>query len=611
MVYGVLILIWIAIGSKYRSPKLNKNKYLMVNAILLCLAVAKNLIWPMDANVYAIFSFSILWSIAQAIGCWAVLAWQHQMKSRLFWTTLFVMLVSSYSRQTAIFLPALILYTYCLIMAARTQSHVQRDAIYIKPSQLYWMMLILGFVFAGSITGVLAYYREELNNWHPFSEAEEYQSTGFSSYTKLGSRNLHSSDKLVMRYFAPSARYYLRGKALNYYENSQWLITDEQSTAIQGVWETAKVYHFSIRETSDETLPELHKIIRWEDSLSVIFAPLGCKKVTLIGQRGPIYVNQEQALWGPLYLSSSILLEVDSKSGLQKLDDPARYLQIPEKIKQQLDRFNHTIGGMQQPPEEQVKTLCKYLRENYQYSTKVRLNADIDPILDFLTHQKAGHCELFASAFVMLARARGIASRYVIGYYAHEWNSVGNFLSVRECDAHAWAEVFFPNAGWKTIEPTPGAALQETLDGYRGFKWFWLDAMQEQIRDLWEQMLNFIEQHILFWITSLLALLAFAICAIFAKSRSKHHPKTSRKIHGISPQMRELVDHFVKITQVEPRKPAETMREWIIRISPSLSPNLAEYAQALVQEVEKTLYQESPISPHSFQEFKKKWHKIR
>ena len=60
----------------------------------------------------------------------------------------------------------------------------------------------------------------------------------------------------------------------------------------------------------------------------------------------------------------------------------------------------------------------------------------------------------------MLCRSRGIPCRYVTGYYAHEFNSVGDFLTVRDCDAHAWTEVHLPGKGWTTFDPTPLAPLQ-------------------------------------------------------------------------------------------------------------------------------------------------------
>jgi transglutaminase-like putative cysteine protease len=69
----------------------------------------------------------------------------------------------------------------------------------------------------------------------------------------------------------------------------------------------------------------------------------------------------------------------------------------------------------------------------------------------------AGHCEYFATAMVILARAAGIPARYVTGYLQGERNRFSRRFVVRQSDAHAWAEVYFPGAGWVTFDATPAA----------------------------------------------------------------------------------------------------------------------------------------------------------
>jgi hypothetical protein len=93
---------------------------------------------------------------------------------------------------------------------------------------------------------------------------------------------------------------------------------------------------------------------------------------------------------------------------------------------------------------------------------------DLDPIEDFLFHNKRGHCEYFASAMVLLCQSVGIRARLVSGYYAGEFNPVGGFYQFRRKDAHAWVEVHLPEHGWITLDPTPpsdagAAADRDTL----------------------------------------------------------------------------------------------------------------------------------------------------
>lgn len=76
------------------------------------------------------------------------------------------------------------------------------------------------------------------------------------------------------------------------------------------------------------------------------------------------------------------------------------------------------------------------------------------PVDEFLFDTKRGFCEHYASAFVYLMRAAGIPARVVLGYQGGEINTVGNYLIVRQADAHAWAEVWLEGEGWVRTDPT-------------------------------------------------------------------------------------------------------------------------------------------------------------
>ena len=58
------------------------------------------------------------------------------------------------------------------------------------------------------------------------------------------------------------------------------------------------------------------------------------------------------------------------------------------------------------------------------------------------------------------AAAAGIPARYVTGFLPGEYNDVGGDYIVRESDAHAWVEVYFPDYGWITFDPTPPGNAQ-------------------------------------------------------------------------------------------------------------------------------------------------------
>lgn len=105
-------------------------------------------------------------------------------------------------------------------------------------------------------------------------------------------------------------------------------------------------------------------------------------------------------------------------------------------------------------PDAIVERALTWLREReFVYTLSPPALAG-DPVDDFLFNTRAGFCEHYASAFVVLMRAAGIPARVVTGYLGGESNELGDYLIVRQSDAHAWAEVWLPATGWTRVDAT-------------------------------------------------------------------------------------------------------------------------------------------------------------
>ena len=126
----------------------------------------------------------------------------------------------------------------------------------------------------------------------------------------------------------------------------------------------------------------------------------------------------------------------------------------------------------------------RWLDANYTYTLDLADPHGAEPIEFFLDTRKKGHCEYFASAFVVLARAAGIPARNVNGFYGGEWNEYEGRIAVRAGDAHAWAEVYFPGAGWVTFDPTPPARVDELGRGGTGV-WARMRRLLDSVRFAW------------------------------------------------------------------------------------------------------------------------------
>ena len=108
-----------------------------------------------------------------------------------------------------------------------------------------------------------------------------------------------------------------------------------------------------------------------------------------------------------------------------------------------------------------------------------------DSVDDFLFSTRAGYCEHYSSAFVFLMRAAGIPARVVTGYQGGWYNTLGDYLLVRNSDAHAWAEVWLEGRGWVRVDPTAAvspARVERGGGGAAGDVGAW--AAGEWLRDL-------------------------------------------------------------------------------------------------------------------------------
>lgn len=106
------------------------------------------------------------------------------------------------------------------------------------------------------------------------------------------------------------------------------------------------------------------------------------------------------------------------------------------------------------------ETVKGWLVAHHPYSLSPQIPAGGgDPLVRWLDSKAAGHCELFAGSVVLLARTAGYAARIVVGFRGGTWNGYSNNFTVRNSNAHAWAEVWDETRGaWLRVDPLGGEA---------------------------------------------------------------------------------------------------------------------------------------------------------
>ena len=137
----------------------------------------------------------------------------------------------------------------------------------------------------------------------------------------------------------------------------------------------------------------------------------------------------------------------------------AKYLQIPSTLPQRVKDLAHKIAGNESNPYDIAEAMESYLRITYHYAPTVKAPpAGRDPVDYFLFDAKEDFCEYFASSMAVMLREMGVPARFVEGYTTGTLDpNTGKYI-VKELDAHAWVEAYFPNYGWVEFEPTPSQA---------------------------------------------------------------------------------------------------------------------------------------------------------
>ncbi len=110
------------------------------------------------------------------------------------------------------------------------------------------------------------------------------------------------------------------------------------------------------------------------------------------------------------------------------------------------------------------KALSMFRNQKFHYTLLPPLLGD-NQVDEFLFDTLQGFCEHYSSSFVFLMRSAGIPARVVTGYLGGQINLVGNYMIVRQSDAHAWAEVWLKDRGWVRADPTASVSPERINSG--------------------------------------------------------------------------------------------------------------------------------------------------
>lgn len=143
------------------------------------------------------------------------------------------------------------------------------------------------------------------------------------------------------------------------------------------------------------------------------------------------------------------------------------------------------LGGL--ATEQAVETVKRFFSDGFGYSLyQEQALGSRSALAEFLLKTRAGHCEYFATATVLLLRAAGVPARYATGFSAQEYSRLENAYIVRVRHAHAWARAYV-NGRWMDVDTTPStwvhAERQEAASWWSPAAdlWSWLRFRLSQL----------------------------------------------------------------------------------------------------------------------------------
>ena len=262
---------------------------------------------------------------------------------------------------------------------------------------------------------------------------------GFTPHVRLDQSGfISSSEDIVLRLRGAEADY-LRGAVFDSFDGVYWTTSPRKRP--QGVRGTGVA---TSRTEVDATEPS-----RW------LFAPRGSRIVSdtawEVDALGALRPTDRRRVTHWAFAG-----DPDVAENMPTDDD----LGVPLALAPQLEKLARAWTAGATDDRARADAIVRHLIGDFTYT----LDRPPTPpgqraLLDFLLVHRSGHCEFFASAFVMLARVLGIPSRLVAGFRVVEHNGFGGYAVVRAKHAHAWAEAYVPSmkngAGFEVFDATP------------------------------------------------------------------------------------------------------------------------------------------------------------
>ena len=241
-----------------------------------------------------------------------------------------------------------------------------------------------------------------------------------------------------------------------------------------------------------------------------------------------------------------------------------------------------SLPSARRDPLDEALALRNWVSQRCIYSlTPPPIPEDDDHVRVFLSDERRGYCDMFASSLAILCRTAGIPARLATGFAPGD--PAGDGFNLRSEDKHAWTEVYFPGTGWVALDATAGATTDGSVPraeakGHGGWR-TWLQRLRAGLGGGWMVILP-----LLLGITLILGYVVKT--ELYDRWRAKRSgrfldssglPERSRS--GLGRRYARLMRAFGRLGLA--RRPSETPDEHTARALPLLTALEREFGTSL------------------------------
>lgn len=172
--------------------------------------------------------------------------------------------------------------------------------------------------------------------------------------------------------------------------------------------------------------------------------------------------------YGELLWETYLLSDIDSEHNDVSGEFYSEYIRAAEykrdnetAVSEEIQRLSDSLTEGMEYDWQKAEAIAEYFHSGeFVYNLAYQAPEELDTPEYFIFESKTGTCSDFATAYTLLARAAGLAVRYVEGFTATQGQNPqpGTYYIYSE-NAHAYPEVYIPGAGWRVYEPTVPSGL--------------------------------------------------------------------------------------------------------------------------------------------------------